>query len=274
MQTIVITGSTRGIGRGMAEEFLKRGHRVVISGRSTSSVEDALARLADDHPPERIFGQPCDVRDHGQVQALWDAAVNHFGRVDLWVNNAGITGERRQFWKLSAEEIEAVPETNLTGTMSGCRTALRGMLEQGGGAVYNMEGLGSDGRRVEGLILYGATKRAVRYFTEGLIEETADLPVLVGLLSPGMVLTDLLTDRYQGKPEQFEQAKKIFNILADKVETVTPWLVEQMLENEQHGAEIRWLTRTQVVWRFLTAPFRKRDLFEEEGKESKTSGRG
>lgn len=262
MKTVVITGSTRGIGRGMAEEFLKRGHRVVISGRSQGSVEDALDAVGRTFPVERIFGQPCDVREYGQVQTLWDAAVDHFGPIDLWINNAGITGERGEFWKLSTEEIRAVPATNLRGTMYGCRVALRGMLEQGTGAIYNMEGLGSDGRKVEGLILYGSTKRGLYYFTEGLIAETADTPVLVGSLSPGMVLTDLLTARYEGKPEEWEQAKRIFNILADKVETVTPWLVERMLENTKHGAHIRWLSRWNVIWRFLSAPFRRRDLFE------------
>ena len=266
MTTIVITGSTRGIGRGLAEEFLKRGHRVVISGRSTSSVEEALARLADDHPPERIFGQPCDVREYKQVQALWDAAVNHFGRVDIWINNAGITSDQKAFWKLAPDEIQAVVETNLIGLMYGCRAALRGMREQGSGAVYNMEGLGSDGRRVEGLALYGSTKRAVNYLDEALFEEAENSGVLVGSLSPGMVITDLITERYRGKPEELARAKRVFNILADRVEIVAPWLAERILENEWHGAEIRWLTRWKVLWRFLTAPFRRRDLFEAEGE--------
>lgn len=261
MKTIVITGSTRGIGRGMADEFLQRGHRVVISGRSAASVEEALEDLTRVFPLERIFGQPCDVRQAQQVQVLWDAAVHHFGRVDIWINNAGITSDQKPFWQLTPEEINRVVATNLEGTMFGSRTALRGMIDQGGGALYNMEGLGSDGRRVEGLTLYGTTKRAVNYLNQALIEEAAGTPVLVGSLSPGMVITDLITKRYSGRPEDWERAKGIFNILADRVETVTPWLVEQILANEKHGAQIRWLTRGKVIWRFLTAPFRKRDLF-------------
>ena len=265
MKTIVITGSTRGIGRGMADEFLTRGHRVVVSGRSQDSVENALAGFADRHSAENVFGQPCDVQEYHQVETLWDAAVDHFGRVDLWINNAGITFEQRPFWQVPVEEIRQVVETNLLGVMNGSRVAIKGMLAQGGGALYNMEGLGSDGRRVEGLTLYGTTKRGVQYLTEALIEEAEGSSVLVGALSPGMVITDLITDQYEDKPEELERAKRIFNILADKVETVTPWMVEQMLANEKHGAHIRWLTQGKVIWRFLTAPFNRRDLFEEEG---------
>ena len=84
------------------------------------------------------------------------------------------------------------------------------MLDQGYGSLYNMEGLGSDGRRVEGLTLYGSTKYALRYFTDALVEEMRTTPVLVGALSPGMVITDLITGQYEDRPEDWEAAKRIF----------------------------------------------------------------
>lgn len=77
-----------------------------------------------------------------------------------------------------------------------------------------------------------------------------------------MVVTDLLTQQYESRPEDFEQAKRIFNILADRVETVTPWLARQVLDNEKNGARITWLTRRKTMGRFLVTPFRKRDLFD------------
>ena len=76
---------------------------------------------------------------------------------------------------------------------------------------------------------YGATKRAVTYLTESLVKETKDSNVKVGFLSPGIVATDLLIDDYDGQPEAFEKARKIFNILGDRVETVTPWLADSVL---------------------------------------------
>ena len=80
-------------------------------------------------------------------------------------------------------------------------------------------------------------------------------------LSPGMVTTEFITSRYVGRPEEWERAKGIFNILADKVETVTPWLARKVLANTRTGVRFNWLTRGKVMARFLMAPFHKRDLF-------------
>jgi regulator of sigma D len=80
-------------------------------------------------------------------------------------------------------------------------------------------------------------------------------------LSPGIVITDLLMDGYVGTGEDLARAQRVFNILGDTVETVTPYLVERILANTQHGAYINWLTTPKVIYRFLTARFTQRDLF-------------
>jgi len=265
MKSIVITGSTRGIGCSLAQSFLTLGHRVAINGRSQESVSRAVAALLENYPEDRVMGQPADVSQHDEVQALWQAARDQWGQVDIWINNAGIGSARETLWDLPPGWLEDVVSTNLTGMMYGCRAALRGMIEQGCGAVYNMEGFGSDGRFMKGLLVYGATKRAARYLTEGLAREVEETPVIVGSLSPGMVVTDLLIDPYRRNPAGWDRARRVFNILADRVETVSPWLAEQILANKENGAEIRWLTRWKVIKRFLLAPFTKRELFEGEG---------
>ena len=266
MKSIIITGSTRGIGRGLADSFLALGCSVTVSGRTQVNVDKATTELSAKYKPASVFGHPCDVRQFEQVQALWDAAGAHFGQVDIWINNAGISHPQLDFCEQSPEQIQAVVSTNTIGAMYGAQVAIRGMLDQGFGSVYNMEGLGSDGRRVEGLTLYGCTKSGLRYLTDALVEETRDTPVLVGALLPGMVVTDFLTGQYEERPEEdWERAKRIFNILADRVETVTPWLAERVLANQKTGVRISWLSRGKIMGRFLTARFRKRDLFGEEG---------
>ena len=264
MKTVVITGSTRGIGYGLADSFLALGCAVTISGRTLASVEEAVAELAAQHEPDRVFGQPCDVTDFEQVQALWDAAKARFGKVDIWINNAGIGHSQTDCWDHPPEQIKAVVETNLVGAMYGAKVALRGMLDQGFGSFYNMEGLGSDDRLVKGLALYGCTKAGLRYLTQSWVQETQGTPVLVGALRPGMVMTDLVTKPYEERPEEWERAKRIFNILADRVETVTPWLAQKVLTNDKTGVRFTWLTRGKVIGRFLAAPFRKRDVFKQE----------
>ena len=97
MKTIVITGSSRGIGYGMASAFLERGCNVVINGSREATTRDACGRLQKQYGTKRIIGIPCDVRYYEQVSILWDEAVASFGQVDVWINNAGLSGPIRVY---------------------------------------------------------------------------------------------------------------------------------------------------------------------------------
>ncbi len=263
MKTIVITGSTRGIGLGLAREFLKRGCRVMLSGRSKTTLDAALGALGREFGTDAVYGTTCDVGVYESVQALWDAAAARFGAIDIWLNNAGVNTPSVPLWELPARDISAVVSTNLTGTLFGCKVALDNMLRQGHGQIYLFEGHGSDNRKVMGLAPYGATKRAIRYLYESLQLDVKGTPLQIGVISPGIVLTDLILNQLKASPEEKRrQNMKIFNILADTVETVTPWLAERVLANTQPAARIAWLTGPKVMGRFLTAGFRKRDLFK------------
>lgn len=266
MKTVVITGSTRGIGYGLADAFLERGCRVVVSGRRQEDAERAAARLAEKHAAERVLAKGCDVANYAQVQALWDAAAAGFGRVDVWINNAGQGQAIQDFWTLPEDLIESVVATNVLGQMYGAKVAIQGMLEQGGGMLYIMEGKGANGDVQKGFTLYSATKRGGNYLFHALADELAGTPVKVGSIRPGMVVTGLLARQKEANPADWERTKRIFNILGDTVETVAPWLAEHILENEKNGAEIRWLGRGKVMWRFLTARFNQRDVFEKSGQ--------
>lgn len=255
MKTVVITGSTRGIGFGMARESLRRGNHVVVSGRSPESTDGAAEALVEEYGDQLVMGRSCQVSRYEQVEELWDAAVGRFGEVDVWINNAGLGNPGLDFWEQSLERIEDLVHTNLLGVMYGSKVAMRGMLEQGHGQIYNMEGLGSNGMVLPGAVLYGTTKSAVTYLTRGLVKEARKTPVKVGFLSPGIVATDLISE------EDLERSGRILRILADRVETVTPYLVERILANDRHGARIDWLPRRKIAWRFATAPFNRRDPF-------------
>jgi NAD(P)-dependent dehydrogenase (short-subunit alcohol dehydrogenase family) len=119
---------------------------------------------------------------------------------------------------------------------------------------------------VDGLAVYGTTKAALRYLNESLARETKETGVLVGALRPGMVLTDLVMQQYEDQPEELERVKPIFSILADRVETVTPWLARRVLANERNGAIISWLPWWKLVGRFVMSAFSKRDPFEDLGR--------
>jgi len=262
---IVITGSTKGIGYGMAREFLKRGHDVMISSRRAAAVAQAVADLHTEFPRRAVLGQPCDVAAFDQVQVLWDAAVDGFGRIDIWVNNAGRDGMKMPFFALPQEDYLQTVQTNIIGLLHCNRVAIPGMYKQGGGKIFNMEGFGSTGMTRTGASVYGLTKCALRYFTKSVSKELDGTPVKMGYLSPGMVLTDMLVPPLEQRGQAWEQTKKFMNILADTVETVTPFLVDGMLAADKNGSAVRWLTKPKIFWRFFSSRFRQRDIFTPLG---------
>lgn len=258
MKVVVITGSTKGIGFGLAQSFLASGCAVVVNGRTAQAVDLAVDQLAAGNDEQRLFGFACDVTVFEQVQALWNAARSRFGKVDVWINNAGTINAQTTFLNQRAKELEQVVCANLLGTMHGCRVALEGMLQQGSGQLYNMEGYGHDGSKRSGMTLYGTTKYAVRYFTESLAMEFKNAPVQIGTLGPGIVMTDLLIQAYrEGLPENRKWAERIFSFMSDDMQPVCSWLVQRVLGNRRSNVRIAWLTLPRILHHVVLAPFRR-----------------
>jgi NAD(P)-dependent dehydrogenase (short-subunit alcohol dehydrogenase family) len=264
-EAIVITGSTRGLGLCLAREFLRRGCAVMVSGRTAGSVQHAVSLLSSELPQADVRGVPCDAASAEQVQALWTAAEKAFGKVDHWINNAGIGQPTRPIWDLPPEVMEQVVRTNVLGALYGARAAVRGMLPRKRGAVWLMEGHGSDGRIMRGLSAYGATKRALRYVARALAVEAGGTGILIGALSPGIMITDFTMKQLdRGDRESWERTRKVFNILADRPETVARFLVPRILAARRNGSLIAWLTKPKILFRFMTAGITKRTVIDEE----------
>ena len=224
-----------------------------------SSVDAVVEELKGISKNEACDGYACEVTRATEIQELWNLASS-IQPIDIWINNAGINHASQQFHKLEPQAIQEVLDTNISGTMLASHIAINGMLNQGFGFLYNMEGLGSDGRIVEGVSIYGSTKRTVRYFTKALIKEYKNDPIQIGTLSPGMVVTNMLIDPLTSHPEENREALKIFHILSDRPEVVTPWLVSKILGNHKHGAHIAWLTNQKIAGRFIANMFKKRKV--------------
>ncbi len=258
MKNIVITGSTRGIGLAMAEEFLRAGCQVTLSGRCETLAEAVRATLAP--YVGRYCYIPCNVQDKASLQRLWDESLARWGSIDIWINNAGQNAPHALLWETEEDAIACIMKTNILGMIDGSRIAATGMLRQGHGAIYSMEGLGSNNMIQRKTILYGTTKHALTYFMKGLALELDGTGVIAGRLSPGMMLTDFITKAPDGQPSEVltdERFKKIFNILADKPEAVAKFFIPRMLRNTKNGAQIAWLTNGKAAWRFMTAGRRK-----------------
>jgi len=257
MKTIVITGSTRGIGFAMARSFLRRGCRVVISGRSQSSVNGVVDRLQKEFLPENVSGFACDVTEFNQMENLWESSIKKFGSVDIWINNAGISNTQNPPWELLADEIECVVKTNMLGEMFGTKIALSGFIKQGYGALYNMEGMGAQRRRgVKGLSIYGATKSGLRYFNDSIFMEVENSKIIVGVIQPGMMLTEMITDQYLNRREEWEKLKGIFSVISEKPEIVSEWLAEKILKNSKNGVRFIYGGTLRMITRLIRIQFR------------------
>lgn len=261
MKNIVITGSTRGVGLCMAREFLKAGCNVTVSGRNEKSFETARKELAEFS--ERVLYVQCNVSIKAELENLWNESAAKWGKVDSWINNAGQNCPHEFVHDTEQNYVDAVIDTNIKGMIFGSQVAAKNMLSQGSGQVWNMEGLGSNDMILVKTILYGTTKHALTYFTKGLAKELEGTPVFAGRLSPGMMLTDFIIKTPDGGKSpvvEDQRFRKVFNILADKPETVATFFIPRILGNTRNNAHIVWLTSTKSMLRFATAPFNKRKL--------------
>ena len=261
MKNIVITGSTRGLGLSLAKEFLRAGCTVTISGRGELLKEEIVQQIA------RYSGKydyvPCDVRKCEDIENLWTEAARKWGRVDVWINNAGQNSVHDFIHDTANCYVDNVIDTNLKGMIFGSKIAAKNMLLQGGGQIFNMEGLGSNNMIQLRTVLYGTTKHALTYFTRGMAKELEGTKVFVSRLSPGMMLTEFITKTPTGEASPVLTMKAfrgIFNILADTPQTVAQFFVPRILQNKKNNAHIVWLTNTKTMKRFILSPFIKRRL--------------
>ena len=133
MEVVVITGSTRGIGLGLATELLKRNRSVIINGRRDDVVQIQLKNLREAFPSAKVEGYACDVTDFDSVQGLWNYAIKKFSKVDIWINNAGVMNDHRHTWEVEPKVLKSIVDINVLGTLYGCKVAIKGMMNQGAG---------------------------------------------------------------------------------------------------------------------------------------------
>ena len=219
----VITGGSRGLGFGIARALAQAGAAVVVASRSQAAVDEAVRRINAEGG--KASGMVVDVARLEQVEGLAGLAIREYGRLDIWVNNAGIGGPYGPTLGFRPEDFYQVVQTNILGVYNGSRTAMRHFTAQRSGKLINLLGRG-DTRPVPWQNAYASSKAWVRSFTKSLAEETKDSGAGVFAYNPGMVLTDLLTDldviagaedRLKGFPTILRMWAKPVEIPAKKV---------------------------------------------------------
>ena len=192
----VITGATRGIGRGIALTLAREGADVVVAGRTAkemSHMPGTIHTVADEVRSlgRRALAIQVDVSEEEQVKDMVRRTIDEFGRIDILVNNAGIVVNVKPLWEVTKEEWDRIVAVDLTGTFLCCKYVVPHMIEQKSGKIINMGSIqGRQGLR--GQAPYGACKAAIHNFTLALAKDVAEYNINVNAVGPGAVKSYLL----------------------------------------------------------------------------------
>ena len=183
-RTALVTGSTRGIGKAIAESLTAAGARVAVVGRDEARAKEVAAALS---PEARGFG--CDIADPASINALVEAVERELGAIDILVNNAGINRDNILF-RIKDEDWDAVLDANLRGAFLSIRAASRGMMKRRWGRIINIASVvGVVGNK--GQANYAASKAGLIGLTKTVAKELASRGILANVVAPGFIETDM-----------------------------------------------------------------------------------
>jgi 3-oxoacyl-[acyl-carrier protein] reductase len=183
-RTALVTGSTRGIGRAMADTLTAAGARVAIVGRDQARAAEVAAAVGG-----KAEGFACDVGDPASIVALVDGVEKAFGQIDILVNNAGLTRDNILF-RIKDDDWDAVLDANLRGAFVAIRAASRGMIKRRWGRIVNIASVvGITGNK--GQANYAASKAGLIGLTKSVAKELGSRNVLVNAVAPGFIETDM-----------------------------------------------------------------------------------
>jgi len=194
-QVVLVSGSSRGIGRGLAEGFAQRGATVIVTGRE----KDTLEKTAREICPQggTVRAMVCDVSDAKAIDKLVDGAVKEFGRIDTLLNVAGVN-RRMKAEKLTEADYDFIVDINLKGPFLLSLAVGKRQLERKRGNQINITSLNND-RPLRGVMPYAVSKSGLQQMTRSLAMEWGPSGIRVNAIAPGFVLTDL-TNKLWAQP--------------------------------------------------------------------------
>lgn len=266
MKTVVITGSARGFGYAMIELFYKNNFNVVVTDINENELDKAVNKLAMIESGGEILSFNVDVTKSSDIDVVIQETVLEFGGIDIWINNAGVNQPNKPIWELDEEVINRLIDIDIKAVVNSTRLVINQMNKQGYGAIYNVEGHGSNDATITGLSIYGMSKRAVTYFTDALIHETKEknINITIGKITPGIMITNFISTSL-GDGQKIildDKTKKIYNILGDYPETIAKFMVSKIIKNKKKYPKFVFLSNRRAAWRFMTSGFNKKNYFE------------
>lgn len=243
-ETAIITGSTSGIGKCIAEKFLAEGCKVTICSRSEEKVKKTLAELSKKHK-DSVIGFACDVNDPKALKKLVDKTIEKFGSVRILIANAGLNMTYGPFSKLTADRVNKdaniVIGTNLIGTLNSISAVLPQMIQQKYGRIITLSGAGAD-RPMPNMTIYTATKGGIVAFSKSLAVEFSQMKedIKINIFAPGMLKTNLGTNieivpNWRTEEEHKRDVAIVYDHIAGDINTscdkVMPYVSPELKDN-------------------------------------------
>ena len=200
-RSAIVTGSSLGLGAAIAEAFAAEGAAVMLCARGAAELEAQHARLAAAHPKARIVAHVADVSKISNIDALFAAASDAFGRIDILVNNAGVYGPMGSIDTVDWHEWVQAIAINLNGLAYCCRKAMEAFKPHRYGKIINLSGGGAT-NPLPGISAYAASKAAVVRFTETLALEVQQFGIDVNAVAPGALATRLTDQLLAAGPDR------------------------------------------------------------------------
>lgn len=203
---VAVTGASSGIGCEIARRFHQAGASLALCSRSADRVREAVA-VWGDPADARIFITTADTSKVADIRAFRDAAVAHFGRIDVWVNNAGIEHPCATV-EMTEEWFNAVADTNFRGYYFGCQLAAQDMLKRKQGVIVNIGSVNAI-TVVPGQAVYAATKAAISQMTKLFAREWGRDGIRVNCVGPGSIPTKINAEKYKDPAAHLAMCEKI-----------------------------------------------------------------
>lgn len=194
----VVTGASRGLGAGMAEEMRRHGVRLGLCARSAPALAEG----------EDVVAERLDVTDEAGLGAFAERVVTRFGRIDLWINNAGVLEPIAPLRDVKTEDFRRHLDVNVTGVFLGTRAFVRHVRRREGGGVLVNVSSGAASSPYHGWSAYCAGKAAVDLMTQVVALEEADAGLRAHAVAPGVIDTDMQTLIRECPPERFAEVER------------------------------------------------------------------